>query len=155
NVHPPTFKQSNIKLFIAENVPIGYEIPLESAIDNDYGLLSIQQYELYPIKNNPFRLIQLTKPILQLNEILDREIKSNYLLKLIAYDGGHPSLSGEQNIEIIVTDVNDNAPIFEQLIYQKSLPENQPIDTMILKIHANDRDEGENAVVTYSIDDLS
>ncbi|CAF4354630.1 unnamed protein product, partial [Adineta steineri] len=112
NDHSPTFKQSNIKLFIAENVPIGYEIPLESAIDNDYGLLSIQQYELYPIKNNPFRLIQLTKPILQLNEILDREIKSNYLLKLIAYDGGHPSLSGEQNIEIIVTDVNDNAPIF-------------------------------------------
>ncbi|CAF3820347.1 unnamed protein product [Adineta steineri] len=155
NDHSPTFKQSNIKLYIAENVPIGYEIPLESAIDNDYGLLSIQQYELYPIKNNPFRLIQLTKPILQLNEILDREIKSNYLLKLIAYDGGHPSLSGEQNIEIIVTDVNDNAPIFEQLIYQKSLPENQPIDTMILKIHANDRDEGENAVVTYSIDDLS
>ncbi|CAF4069570.1 unnamed protein product, partial [Rotaria magnacalcarata] len=36
NDHAPTFKQSFIKLSIAENVPIGYEIPLESAIDNDY-----------------------------------------------------------------------------------------------------------------------
>jgi hypothetical protein len=36
--------------------------------------------------------------------MLDREMKSNYLLKLIAYDGGQPTLSGEQNIEIIVTE---------------------------------------------------
>jgi len=104
NDHSPTFKQSTIKLSIAENVPIGYEIPLEPAVDNDYGLLSIQRYELYPIITNPFRLIKISKPILKLNEMLDREIKSNYLLKLIAYDGGQPTLSGEQNIEIIVTE---------------------------------------------------
>jgi len=104
NDHSPTFKQSNLKLSIAENVPIDYEIPLESAIDNDYGLYSIQNYELYPINNNPFRLIKTSKPILKLKEILDREIKSNYLLKLIAYDGGQPTLSGEQIIEIIITE---------------------------------------------------
>lgn len=51
--------------------------------------------------------------------------------------------------------VNDNAPIFDQLIYQKTLPENQQIDSMILKIHANDQDDGENARITYSIDDPS
>jgi hypothetical protein len=73
-------------------------------MDNDYGLLSIQNYQLYPITNNPFSLIIKSKPILQLNEILDREIKSNYLLKLIAYDGGQPVLFGEQIIEIIITE---------------------------------------------------
>jgi hypothetical protein len=93
-----------IKLPIAENVPIGYEIPLESAIDNDYGILSIQNYELFPLINNPFRLIQTSKPILKLTEILDRETKSNYWLKLIAYDGGQPALSGEQIIEVLVTE---------------------------------------------------
>jgi hypothetical protein len=51
--------------------------------------------------------------------------------------------------------VNDNAPIFDQLIYRKSLPENQPIDSMILKIHAIDHDDGENARIDYSIDDPS
>ncbi|CAF1176800.1 unnamed protein product [Rotaria sordida] len=152
NDHSPTFKKSFLQLPIAENLPIDYEIPLESAIDYDYGLLSIQNYELYPIINNPFVLIKRSKPILKLKKILDREIKSNYLLKLIAYDGGQPSLSGEQNIEIIVTDVNDNAPIFDQIIYRKSLPENQLIDSMIFQIHANDYDEGENARLNYSID---
>jgi len=93
-----------IKLSIAENVPLDYEIPLESAIDHDYGLLSIQNYELDPAINNPFRLLKNSKPILKLNQILDREIRSNYLLKLIAYDGGHPALSGEQIIEIIITE---------------------------------------------------
>ena len=94
-----------IKLPISENVPITYEISLESAIDNDYGLLSIQNYKLYPIDNNPFYLIENSKsPILKLKKILDREIKENYILKLIAYDGGQPSLSGEQIIEIIITE---------------------------------------------------
>ncbi|CAF1654550.1 unnamed protein product, partial [Adineta ricciae] len=155
NDHSPTFKQPIIRLSIAENVPIGYEIPLEAAIDNDYGVLSIQAYELYPIGNNPFRLFRTTKPILKLVETLDRESKSNYLLKLIAYDGGQPALSGEQNIEIIVTDVNDNPPIFEKTIYQRTLPENYQIETIILKVHATDRDENENARITYSIDDRS
>jgi hypothetical protein len=104
NDHSPTFKQSLIKLPIAENVPVGYEIPLESAIDNDYGLLSVQNYELHPLINNPFRLIKTSKPILKLIEPLDRETKSNYLLQLIAYDGGSPPLSGQQKIEIIVTE---------------------------------------------------
>ena len=41
------------------------------------------------------------------------------------------------------------------MIHQKSLAENQPIDSIILKIHANDRDEGENARIIYFIDDPS
>ncbi len=77
---------------------------MESAIDHDYGLFSVQNYELHPLINNPFRLIKTSKPILKLIEPLDREMKSNYLLQLIAYDGGSPPLSGQQKIEIIVTE---------------------------------------------------
>ena len=105
NDHSPTFKQSIVKLSIAENVPIDYEIPLESAIDHDHGLFSIQSYQLYPLTNNPFRLRKSSmKPILQLKEILDREMRSSYQLRLIAFDGGKPTLSGEQLIEITITE---------------------------------------------------
>ncbi len=55
----------------------------------------------------------------------------------------------------MIFSVNDNAPIFDQINYQKSLPENEQIDSIILKIHANDPDEGENARITYLIDDPS
>ena len=44
------------------------------------------------------------KPILQLKEILDREMRSSYQLRLIAFDGGKPTLSGEQLIEITITE---------------------------------------------------
>lgn len=104
NDYSPTFKQSFVQLSIAENVPVGYEIPLESAIDHDFGIFSIQNYELHPMINNPFRLIKGTKPILKLNEPLDREKQTIYSLELIAVDGGLPPLSGQQRIEIIVTE---------------------------------------------------
>ncbi|CAF1663803.1 unnamed protein product, partial [Adineta ricciae] len=155
NDHSPVFKQPLIKLPIAENVPIGYEIPLEPAVDSDYGSLSIQNYELHPLINNPFRLIKSGKPVLKLVEPLDRETKANYLLQLIAYDGGSPPLSGQQKIEIIVTDVNDNPPVFDRSIYQQSIPENEKIDSVVLQIHASDRDEDENGRISYSIDDPS
>lgn len=51
--------------------------------------------------------------------------------------------------------INDNAPIFDQPFYKKSLPENQLIGSLLLQVHATDRDEGENARLTYSIDDAS
>ena len=103
NDHSPTFNQSILRLSLAENLPIGYEIPLPPAVDDDDGLLSIQNYQLYPMLNNPFRLVFNAKPILQLTELLDREMKSIYRLTLIAYDGGEPALSGEQSIEILLT----------------------------------------------------
>ena len=104
NDHSPTFKQAFLRLPITENVPIGYEIPLESAIDPDFGVFSIQNYELHPMLNNPFRLIKGKKPILKLAQLLDREKQTIYSLELIAVDGGLPSLSGQQKIEILVTE---------------------------------------------------
>ena len=41
------------------------------------------------------------------------------------------------------------------MIYLQTLPENRPIDSMILKIHATDNDENENARINYSLDDQS
>ena len=49
--------------------------------------------------------------------------------------------------------MNDNAPVFDQTTYQKSIAENELIDTVILQIHATDRDEGDNARLSYFIDD--
>lgn len=73
-------------------------------MDNDHGSLAVQNYELHPLISNPFRLIKTSKPVLRLVEPLDRETKSSYLLQLIAYDGGSPPLSGQQKIEIVVTE---------------------------------------------------
>uniref|UniRef100_A0A8C6T3I0 Cadherin domain-containing protein n=1 Tax=Neogobius melanostomus TaxID=47308 RepID=A0A8C6T3I0_9GOBI len=70
-------------------------------------------------------------------------------LTLTAYDGGSPQRSGTVVIRITVLDANDNAPVFSQTVYKASLPENAPIDTVVLQVSATDADEGVNGDVTY------
>jgi hypothetical protein len=56
-------------------------------------------------------------------------------------------------IHIRVIDANDNAPIFSQKRYQVSVMENLRLDppAPIVKVHAEDLDEGKNGAVRYSI----
>uniref|UniRef100_A0A8C6T616 Cadherin domain-containing protein n=1 Tax=Neogobius melanostomus TaxID=47308 RepID=A0A8C6T616_9GOBI len=72
-------------------------------------------------------------------------------LTLTAYDGGSPQRSGTVVIHITVLDANDNAPVFSQTVYKASLPENAPLDTVVLKVSATDADAGVNGEVTYDL----
>ncbi|XP_023290467.1 protein dachsous [Orussus abietinus] len=53
---------------------------------------------------------------------LDRETISKYVLTLSAKDRGRPSLEARCNLTVIVLDVNDNAPSFEQNQYTETRP---------------------------------
>ena len=64
-----------------------------------------------------------------------------------------PCLFNVKNFFVVVSSVNDNPPIFDRSIYQRSVAESEPLDQVLLQIHAKDRDEGENARLSYSIDD--
>ncbi|XP_069825446.1 protocadherin gamma-B1-like isoform X37 [Dendropsophus ebraccatus] len=70
-------------------------------------------------------------------------------------DGGKPMRSGTALISIIVTDVNDNFPIFTQSVYKVSVNENTPVNTTILTVTSTDKDEGVNGQVTYSFSKTS
>ncbi|XP_015711387.1 neural-cadherin-like [Coturnix japonica] len=82
---------------------------------------------------------------------LDREKEDKYLLVVEARDGG--GLTGTGTATILVTDVNDHAPVFLQRIYTAFVSENASISTEVAVLSAMDRDEGENAMVTFSIVD--
>lgn len=43
---------------------------------------------------------------------LDRESLSEYTVTLLCHDLGRPSLSTSVQLDVIVTDVNDNSPLF-------------------------------------------
>uniref|UniRef100_A0A673W2K6 Cadherin domain-containing protein n=1 Tax=Salmo trutta TaxID=8032 RepID=A0A673W2K6_SALTR len=58
-------------------------------------------------------------------------------------------------IHVTVLDANDNAPVFSQAVYKASLPENSPLDTVVVTVSATDADEGVNGEVTYEFDDVS
>jgi len=52
------------------------------------------------------------------------------------------NVSGEAEIQIRVTDMNDNAPFFSERVYTARVPENTDIGTIVMTVTANDRDEG-------------
>ncbi|CAL8330632.1 unnamed protein product, partial [Gadus morhua 'NCC'] len=63
--------------------------------------------------------------------------------------------SGTVAIHVTVLDANDNTPVFSQAAYKASIPENAPLDTIVVVVRASDADEGVNGEVTYGLDHIS
>jgi protocadherin-16/23 len=82
---------------------------------------------------------------------LDRELVAAYNLSITAIDNGSPAQSSVTVIGVAVVDDNDNDPIFQQVYYSASVPENSPVGTTVLTLVAFDLDEGLNGNVTYSL----
>ncbi|XP_045897355.1 protocadherin gamma-A11-like, partial [Micropterus dolomieu] len=82
---------------------------------------------------------------------LDRENKSIYNVTVIAKDAGEPALTSEQTLRVVVSDVNDNSPEFSISGYHVYVTENNPLGMSIFSIRASDRDEGDNALISYQI----
>ncbi|XP_065591117.1 protocadherin gamma-B1-like [Cyrtonyx montezumae] len=92
---------------------------------------------------------------LLLEKNLDREKQKSHNLILTAVDGGDPVRSGTAQINIDVTDANDNAPVFTKEIYKVRVPENLPEGSLAFQVKATDGDEGTNAEITYSFSDIT
>ncbi|KPP73487.1 protocadherin Fat 4-like, partial [Scleropages formosus] len=80
---------------------------------------------------------------------LDREEKSEHILKLTAVDGGTPQMSDTVQIHVTGLDANDNAPVFEEALYRSSLIENKPEGTLVGRVKVTVADEGFNSNITY------
>ncbi|XP_061581344.1 protocadherin gamma-A4-like isoform X40 [Cololabis saira] len=148
NDNTPKFKNELINLEIRESAMRGARFVIDGAHDADVGQNSVQQYSLQT--NNNFVLAADGNMIeLVLDKELDREKQKDIDLVLTALDGGSPQRSGTVVIHVTVLDANDNAPVFSQDIYKVSLPENSPVDTLVVTVRASDADEGVNGDVTY------
>ncbi|XP_058240040.1 protocadherin-10a isoform X2 [Hemibagrus wyckioides] len=84
---------------------------------------------------------------------LDREHVESYTLTVVARDNGTPPLTTSKSIRVRIADENDNAPRFAQAIYEVHVTENNVPGAYIYAVTATDEDTGENARVTYSIEE--
>ncbi|XP_056645229.1 protein dachsous-like [Diorhabda sublineata] len=82
---------------------------------------------------------------------LDRELKPNYTLNVEATDNGNPPLRATRTIDLQVTDINDNAPEFDQDVYKANVMEVSDPGTSVLQVIAVDKDEGNNSAISYSL----
>ncbi|KAM4621337.1 protocadherin gamma-A11-like [Polymixia lowei] len=159
NDNTPLFKKDVINMEIQESTVRGARFSLDGAHDADIGENAVKGYTLQ--RNDHFILNVDTKPgarkhcELLLEKELDREKQQEIHLVLTAVDGGSPQRSGTVVIHVTVLDANDNAPVFSQTLYKASLPENSPLDTVVITVSATDADEGVNGEVMYELDHIS
>ncbi|KAM9356733.1 protocadherin gamma-A4-like [Symphorus nematophorus] len=154
NDNSPKFKKNLIEMEISESAEKGNRFSIEEAHDADIGQNAVQRYSLE--KNDNFILaVDSNKVELVLENKLDREKQKELNLLLTALDGGSPQRSGTVVIHVTVLDANDNAPVFSQAVYKASLPENSPLDTIVIHVSATDADEGVNGDVTYDFGHVS
>ena len=86
-----------------------------------------------------------------MNNGLDREDEPSYEIHIVAIDMGISPLTSSATLSISVEDVNDNMPIFIQLPYSASLPEDVSIGTPVLTVFAFDIDSGPNMEISYRV----
>ncbi|XP_031698116.1 protocadherin beta-15-like, partial [Anarrhichthys ocellatus] len=159
NDNSPLFPKDTIKLEISESANAGARYRLNEAHDADIGQNTVQQYSL---QNNEHFVLSVREDSdgsknveLVLDKELDREKEQELHFLMIAVDGGNPQRSGTTNIIVSVLDANDNAPVFDQAFYKASLPENSPLDTVVITVSATDADNGVNGEVTYEFSRIS
>ena len=58
--------------------------------------------------------------------------------------------AGEAEVQVRVTDMNDNAPYFKERQYTARVPENTDIGTAVITVTAEDEDEGSYWSSAYS-----
>ncbi|CAM5160396.1 unnamed protein product [Natator depressus] len=154
NDNAPVFSVNEDNFIIAESRLPDSSFPLEGASDADIGTNSLLTYKLSPsehfILDVQRKNDQSKSLVLVLKKALDREETPEHRLLLTATDGGKPELTGTVQLVITVLDANDNAPAFNQSVYEVSLYENAANGTLVIKLNATDLDEGINKDVFYS-----
>ncbi|XP_077042459.1 protocadherin beta-15-like [Agelaius phoeniceus] len=159
NDHSPVFREDRVSFRIPETSEPGSRFPLEVARDLDTGRNTVQEYNISPenkyvsvsygTRNTGKKYLELV-----LEKPLDREEQAEMSFSVIAVDGGSPPRSGKTEVEIVILDVNDNAPIFTQDVYHGQVLENTSEGSVVLTVLASDPDAGLNGDISYQLNEV-
>lgn len=91
--------------------------------------------------------------IIRTSGYLDHEQVPGYVLTVRAQDHGDVPLSNTAYVQINVTDVNDNQPVFLEKRYQGKVREDASIGSKVIQVMTADLDsDPKNKAVNYSIE---
>ncbi|XP_067625323.1 cadherin-related tumor suppressor-like [Eurosta solidaginis] len=145
NDSPPVFRDTPLIFNVSEDSSAGHHIATIRATDPD--TLGTLTFTLIGDGDDKF-LLEPETGRLRLKDALDRELKDKYVLQLRVADGVQ---STDTTAEVLITDTNDNPPVFDEPVYSFDIPENAPRGYQVGIIAATDPDLGDNAVVSYTV----
>ncbi|CAG5033926.1 unnamed protein product [Parnassius apollo] len=160
NDEEPLFAAVAYDATVKENSPATTSVVTVTAVDKDEGEYGDVTYSISGDLSNMFSINSTTGVISVADgPLIDRENISDIYLRAIASDNAPPHIRKTTSVpvHIKVLDENDNPPIFSQNVYKSTIAENLQLNppAAILQVLAEDRDEGVNGKVEYTIEEQS
>ncbi|XP_048512093.1 fat-like cadherin-related tumor suppressor homolog isoform X4 [Athalia rosae] len=156
NDNPPIFNREIYEVKVPETAPVNTPVIRLKVTDADEGKNALVFLEIVGGNQGGEFYINADTGMLYTAVPLDAEKKALYTLTVSAIDQGNAGTRKQSSakVKINVVDTNDNDPIFENSSMLVWLDENEPAGTSVIKVTAKDRDSGENAYISYSIDNI-
>uniref|UniRef100_A0A5S6QNB3 Cadherin domain-containing protein n=1 Tax=Trichuris muris TaxID=70415 RepID=A0A5S6QNB3_TRIMR len=108
------------------------------SVEGDHG-------DVFAVKaSEEVNYLILAKPV-------DRELRESYNITIKAAACGQSTKTASREVQIRITDVNDNVPQFESPLYTVQVSEKTPPGTAVIRVQAFDPDQGANGQVRYGL----
>ncbi|XP_019507230.1 PREDICTED: cadherin EGF LAG seven-pass G-type receptor 1 [Hipposideros armiger] len=150
NDNDPMFTQPVYELRLNEDAAVGSSVLTLRARDRDANSVITYQLTGGNTRNRFALSSQSGGGLITLALPLDYKQERQYVLAVTASDG---TRSHTAQVFINVTDANTHRPVFQSSHYTVSVSEDRPVGTSIATIGATDEDTGENARITYVLED--
>ncbi|XP_058704577.1 protocadherin gamma-B5-like [Poecile atricapillus] len=151
NDNPPVFNKIIYEARVAENLPAGSVVLRVTATDADAGSNGRVSYSFGSVPESVRALFAVDSESGEIKTAgpLDFEEKNKYIFGLEATDGG--GLTDHCEVQIDITDENDNAPEITILLLSSPVPEDAPVGTVVALLNVHDPDSGENGQVSCEL----
>uniref|UniRef100_A0A3P9PH91 FAT atypical cadherin 3 n=1 Tax=Poecilia reticulata TaxID=8081 RepID=A0A3P9PH91_POERE len=147
NDNAPVFQRRDYAVTVPEDVAMGTEVLRILATSADIGPNAEITYSIR--SGNELGKFNINGKLVA--DDLDFEVCKDYYITVEAWDNGNPPLSTATMVVIELMDVNDNAPMFDQDIYNVLISEDASIGQTVTRVLAEDLDSQVNGRITYSI----
>ncbi|XP_049330735.1 protocadherin gamma-A11-like isoform X41 [Astyanax mexicanus] len=154
NDNAPVISLISFSNSVPENSPPETVIAMINVKDLDFGKNGQVKCSIDP--NLPFKIQSSSSNFYSVvtDQVLDRETKPEYNITIRATDDGSPSFSTNKTLNLKISDVNDNAPLFQHQSYTAYVLENNTPGVSIFAVTAADKDSGNNARISYFLEDV-
>ena len=156
NDNAPIFSREIYEVKVPETAPVNSPVIRLKVTDADQGKNALVFLEIVGGNEGGEFYVNADTGMLYTAVALDAEKKAFYTLTVSAVDQGNAGTRKQSSakVKIYVIDTNDNDPEFEQPEMLVWVDENEPAGTSVVKVVARDKDSGENAYISYSIDNI-
>lgn len=151
NRYSPMFTALSYQVIVPENEPLSSTIVTVNASDLDEGPNGMVRYEISAGNERKEFAVDAVSGAVTILQPLDYDTVQEYHLNITAKDLGFKPRKTTAMLTITLTDINDNAPTFNQTRYHAYIAENMPANSFVYQVKATDIDSPKNAIIQYTV----